>query len=323
MRPSPAAPQSALVLGATGFVGRWVARRLSAVGADLHLAVRDPARAHPVFSAYAIDGAVHPIDLRQPGEVRELVARTRPDTVFNLAGYGVDRSERDESAAFAINRDLVAAVCEILLDVEPASRPALVHVGSALEYGQAAGDLNETTAPRPDTLYGTSKLEGTRAVAAARAAGLDAVTARLFMVYGPGEHAQRLVPTLIAARDGTDRIPLTEGLQRRDFTFVDDVAEGLLRLAASIDGCPATLNLATGRLHRVRDFVEILADEAGIDASRLGFGDLPGRVSEMQHEPVAVARLRDALGGWTPGTAPRAGVRATLAFHRSTDTLPS
>jgi nucleoside-diphosphate-sugar epimerase len=336
---SAPSPRSALVLGASGFVGRWVARRLSASGTELHLAVRDPARARPVFSAYAIEGFAHPIDLRQADQVRELIARVRPATVFNLAGYGVDRAERDEAAAFQLNRDLPAVVAEALLemdaealaemdaqglvDADEEARPGLVHVGSALEYGRAAGDLDETTEPRPDTLYGTSKLAGTRAVEAAHAEGLRAVTARLFMVYGPGEHAPRLLPTILAARGGTDRIPLTEGLQRRDFTYVDDVAEGLVRLARTTGRSAPTVNLATGRLHRVRDFVEVAAEEAGIEPSRLGFGDLPGRASEMQHEPVAVERLRQALGGWTPETAPREGVRATLAFHASSEPLPS
>ena len=60
------------------------------------------------------------------------------------------------------------------------------------------------------------------------------------MVYGPGEHPQRLLPTLLAARHGSDRIPLTEGLHRRDFPFVDDEVvlgrafEGLRRLSETL-----------------------------------------------------------------------------------------
>ena len=76
----------------------------------------------------------------------------------------------------------------------------MIHVGSALEYGTARGNLNELTAPSPTTLYGRSKLAGTlRVCRAARRRGFRAVTARLFTVYGPGEQPGRLLPSLMAA----------------------------------------------------------------------------------------------------------------------------
>lgn len=313
---APWSDRRVLVLGATGFIGRWVARTLTARGADLDLAVRDPAIARPLLSAYSVKGRLHPVDLGEAAAVRDLVTGTRPTVVFNLAGYGVDPRERDEGTAYALNRDLVSHLCDALAGAPDES--CLVHAGSALEYGHARGDLSEDTPPAPDTLYGLSKLAGTRELSRRRAAdGVVGLTARLFMVYGAGERPGRLLPTLLQARHHDERIPLTEGLQRRDFTWVGDVAEGLVRLADAGPDAPSVVNLATGRLHSVREFVETAAAVAGLAPDRLGFGDLPGRAEEMAHDPVNVHRLRTATGGWVPATDPAGGIRATLEFHAS------
>jgi nucleoside-diphosphate-sugar epimerase len=146
---------------------------------------------------------------------------------------------------------------------------------------------------------------------------LRGISARLFTVYGPGEHAGRLLPALLAARAASGPIELSAGLQRRDFTYVDDVAEGLLRLGLLPEPlAEGALNLATGRLASVRDFALAAAGVLGIDERRLQFGALPTRPEEMAHDPVSVRRLGD-LVGWTPGTSIEEGVQRTVATARA------
>jgi nucleoside-diphosphate-sugar epimerase len=242
-----------------------------------------------------------------------LIARERPAAVFNLAGYGVNPDQRSDHRAFRVNRDLAATLVESLLE-HPAPEwegARLVHAGSALEYGEAGGNLSEDTEPKPTTVYGRSKLAGTLAIAASsRRSGLKSVVARLFTVYGPGEGSGRLLPTLVAASHDARKIPLTAGTHRRDFTYVEDVAEGLVRLAVEPLAPGSVVNLATGRLITVRTFVETAAQVLGIAADRLLFGALPTRGWEMRHEDVNVARLVQLIR-WRPSTAPEDGVRRT------------
>jgi len=131
------------------------------------------------------------------------------------------------------------------------------------------------------------------------------------MVYGPGELASRLLPTLIQQARGNAPIEVTEGRQRRDFTYVDDIADGLLRLGAS-EGPPGqVVNLCTGVLTAVCDFVLEAARALEISRERLQFGAIPTRNEEMQHDPVSNARLRERVG-WVPTTGVEAGIRRTL-----------
>ena len=295
-----------LVTGARGFIGRHVVQALQAAGAN----VVSVHRTQPRVGGY---GTVVS-DLSMRGYAESLVATYRPAIVFNLAGYGVDPAQRDERLATCINAELVselAAACAAHGDVTWPGQQ-LVHAGSALEYGTAPGDLSEGTAPQPTTLYGITKLAGTIALQSAVAAGhLRGITARLFTVYGSGEAPHRLLPSLMATARTRTPLALTSGGQRRDFTWVGDVIEGMLRLG-STRVAPATVNLATGTLESVRGFVMRAAAVIGIPDSLLRFGEVATRGEEMAHDDVNIARLQRLLD-WQPRCSIEDGVRATLA----------
>ncbi len=305
------------VLGAAGFIGRWVARALCESGAQLTLIVRDRGTAAKVFGEYGISGDIVELDLQTvSGELSSLIARIRPGIIFNLTAYGVERHQRQPSTAYEINKELVETLCAAMAGVmDPAwTGQQLVHVGSALEYGEIGGDLAEDSTPRPTTLYGLSKLAGTQAVAGiCPTNGVRGVTARLFTVYGPGEQSGRLLPSLMKAALENDSLPLTSGRQMRDFTYVEEVAEGLLRIGLAQCAPGTVLNLASGRLVSVREFARIAADLLAMSSEQLEFGALPTRTEEMAHEPVSNARLRRLLG-WVPTLDVQAGVGRTLDF---------
>jgi len=303
----------AAVLGAAGFIGRWVAKGLSAQGAKLTLIVRDRVSAERIFEEYSVRGELIELDLRRREAVRGLFKKIRPSITFNLAGYGVDPSERDEGAAYSINTRLPQSLCEVLAETRDSAWPGqdIVHAGSALEYGGIGGDLVEDSSPQPTTLYGKSKLAGTEALArCCRAYMIKGVTARLFTVYGPGEHDNRLLPSLLSAARAGGPIELTDGRQMRDFTYVADVADGLLRLGVSRLTPGEVINLATGRLTPVRQFVELAAEVLNIPGDKLLFGVLPTRAEEMNHLPVSVERLK-RLTAWVPPTDLLSGIRKT------------
>ncbi len=306
-----------LVLGATGFIGRWVARAASETGARIWMSARDSAAARAMASAYGIAGTVAEADALHDADLAALFRDVRPEVTFNLIGYGVDRRENESALADAINVDVVRRVIALVRETAAAGDwPGLrlVHVGSALEYGVSGGDLAEDTVVNPTTVYGRTKLAATELVSAAAMTGLRAVTARLFTVYGPGEHDGRLLPTVLAARTASTPVPMTHGLQQRDFTWVGDVAEGLVRAAGQPSAPWPVVNLATGRLHTVRDFVADAERALGLAPGRFAFGALPTRAEEMAHAPVNIGRIRRWLD-WVPTTSVHDGVRAAAAFQ--------
>ena len=309
----------ALVTGASGFIGRWVARYLSQAQADLHLVVRDGVRAGEIFADYEIDGEIWEVDLRYAEAVEQLFDRVQPAITFNLAGYGVDPTERDERTAQQINTELVKTICRAVNKVRNTNWKGqdVVHVGSALEYGTVSGNLDEDTEPTPTTLYGISKLGGTRSLAQySQETGLKGLTARLFTIYGPGEHDGRLLPSLIATANNGGSLQLTPGQQKRDFTYVEEAVGGLLRLGLTPAGHDKIVNIASGKLNSVRDFVDTAAAVLNIPAEKLNFGAIPQRAEEMNHSDVTVERLRK-LVGWIPTLSISNGILRTAEFQHN------
>jgi nucleoside-diphosphate-sugar epimerase len=218
-----------------------------------------------------------------------------------------------------LNTQVVEDLCVSLSDTDDRgwAGARLVHVGSALEYGRIGGPIHEHCEPAPTTEYGRTKLAATRQVQShAVAARLPAVVARLFTVYGPGEHSDRLLPSLLRAARVGGRVALSQGRQRRDFTYVEDAVEGLLRLAMCHRPAGEIVNVATGVLVPVREFAVAAAAVLGIPEDRLDFGALPDLPEEMWQGSVDVTRLR-TLTGWVPATMVADGVRRSWEFEHA------
>jgi nucleoside-diphosphate-sugar epimerase len=302
----------ALVTGASGFIGSWVVRALHDAGAHVTCVVRS----HDAAARLAASNLGHALvtmDLTDLALVADAIPALRPQVVFNLAAYGVDPRERDDEVADVLNHQLPAALVRALSPVgrdSPGAR--LVHAGSALEYGTTGGVLSEHSPCRPTTSYGRTKLAGaTAALAAGESVGVEVCVARLFTVYGPGEHEGRLLPSIVRSAKSGEALRLSGGTQRRDFAYVEEAAAALLQLAGAPETIAGTVNVATGTMHTVREFASIAAVVAGLPADRLLFGALPTRPEEMEHDGVSVARLIGHLGHALPDDI-SGGVQRTL-----------
>jgi len=314
-RPDTYRGKRVLVTGTSGFIGRWVARALTEAGAEVWLTARDGQRLQAVCDDYGIRGHIRIADLADPGAFTRMYEEIRPVITFNLAGYGVRPQERDPELSDALNVRLVA---EMMDAIGRSQQPdwgglRLVHAGSAFEYGPVKGTLTEQSLGAPTNLYGKTKLTGTQQLLAGttRAEG-RAVVARLFTVYGPGEHLGRLLPSLLRLSGTTESLPLTAGQQERDFTYVEDIAEGLLRLGL-LPEAPGIVNLATGKLTSVREFAECAARIASLRPEQIRFGALPTRPDEPPQGSADISLLERLLA-WRPGTSFEEGITKTFAF---------
>ena len=310
----------ALVLGGSGFIGRWVARALTRSGATVLVTVRDATSFSRIAKVWDIDAEVLSMNALEESSITQAIIDADADIVFNLIGYGVDRSETQPDLMWRVNRDLVRQAAAAMRN--PSARrgwphgPRFVHVGSALEYGRIEGVAKEDGPVEPHTEYGRSKLAGTVALGAlAVETGLRTLTARAFTVFGPGEPDGRLLPTIRrAATDGT-AVRLSGGSQRRDFCYVEDVADGLLRLGIATAAPGDVVNLATGRMTSVREFAETAARVLDVPLDRLQFGAEAVREDEMRITGVDVERLH-ALTSWRPPSDLEDGLTRAVDFER-------
>lgn len=260
-----------LVTGATGFLGRHVVAELRAAGATPIAGVH---RAEP-----RVDLRCERVQLavEDAASIRSALGDAHPDAIVHCAAYGVDHREQDLLAAVSVN---IAGSLQLYAAAREAGVERFVHVGTAYEYGDHPGAIDEATPLIPEGLYGASKAAaGIMLLERGRRYGCPPLIARPFSMYGPGEGRHKLVPQIIAASVCHAELALTEGHELRDYLPVADVARALAALACLETArfpFGATFNLCSGRAVSVRALAEAVADAAG-GVATLRFGASPSR----------------------------------------------
>lgn len=289
-----------LVTGAGGFLGRHVVHRLEARGVRVIAAARSA----------AATGQSVPLDITDGAAVRALLARERPTHIVNCAAYGVDQSRQDYADAYAVN---VLACVDLVKAAAENGVARLVHVGTCSEYASSDRPIAETAPQRPHNLYAISKAAGSLGVLETGAhLGLDTVVVRPFGLWGPGEPPFRIVPQIIAACRARQPLALTEGDVVRDYSFVGDAADWIVRVLASDKTTAGTVtNIGSGRAVVLRDFVLAFADR--LDGRHLmEFGKRTQRPNEPRSVVADVTRLTGLIGALNE-TDFDEGLRQTLA----------
>lgn len=292
----PAAPlpyARALITGISGQDGALLARHLLAAGVEVDGTYR-PGGATPAWRLAELRiGAepglhLHALDLADAAAVRGLVAATRPQAIFHLAGQSrVAESFADPLASIAANGGSTVHLLEAMRT--EAADAHFVLAASAEIFGRpTASRLDETTPPAPATPYGVSKLLAHAAIGAWRASyGLRASSAILFnheSEWRDEAFVTRKITRAVAriALGRQDRVLLGNLDAARDFGYAPEYAAALARLAALPAG--EDVVLATGRAATIRDFTTQAFAAADIALTWHGHGadetavDAAGRV---------------------------------------------
>jgi UDP-glucose 4-epimerase len=297
-----------LVTGGCGFVGSALVRRLLAESCEV-VVVDDLSRGSRENFGPDQD-RVRVIEQDVTSSLGRIFSSFQPEAVFHLAAlHFIPECDADPTRCLRVNVDGTRSVLEAAAGLRgPLS---LVLASSAAVYAPADGAHRE----QEDSLgtvdvYGYSKrwAEELAAGFAART-GTGVGIARLFNVFGPGETNAHFIPSLISQMKAGKSVRLGNLSSKRDYVFVDDVADALLRLARyGGDGQSTTVNVGSGRAYAGHEVVEALAGlaEAGvapvIDPSRLRPVDRPVLLAD----PTLAQKLLD----WTPRTSLIDGLRA-------------
>jgi CDP-paratose synthetase len=152
-----------------------------------------------------------------------------------------------------------------------------------------------------------------------RAAGqMMCVNMRLEHFYGPGDDPGKFVSGLICAfLEGQPRIDLTDGIQIRDFIYIDDVTDAFLHVlrAAGQPNGYWEFEAGGGRPTRVRDVVELARAICGNNSTELRFGALAYRPNEAMNLVADTSRLQEL--GWKNKWSLQQGIEATVRHQKA------
>jgi NAD dependent epimerase/dehydratase len=308
-----------LVTGAGGFIGSHLCEELVRRGADVTAVVRYTSRPDPGNLVYAAPEVLDEIevvrgDLTDPLTARRLVAGA--ETVFHLAAsISVPYSFVAPSEVVAAN--VLGTLA--MLDAARASGVArFIQMSSSEVYGTAQGDfISEEHVLAPQSPYAASKIGADKlAESYWRTYDMAVVVARPFNTYGPRQSARAVIPTIINQALHADEIRIGSTAPTRDFVFVLDTVEGLLRLAESDRAVGQTINIGTGTDVSVGDVIEQVKAITGFRGEVVAE---EGRVRPANAEVgrlIADVSLLEQTVGWRPGVSLEDGLRAAVEFFR-------
>ncbi len=325
-----------LVTGAAGFIGFHVAQRLLAeghqvVGLDSFTPYYDPSLKEARFARLLAHNtfAGERLDLADARATRDLFARHRFERVVHLAAQpGVRFVDPQPYAASNL-----LGFMNMLEACRHGGVGHLVYASSSSVYG-ANGKLpfsEHDAADHPISLYAaTKKANEMMAHSYAHLFGLPATGLRFFTVYGPwGRPDMAVYKFTHAIAQGSEIQVANGGRVWRDFTYVDDIVEGIVRLverppaadpawnAAKPDPAisPAphrVYNIGNDRPEEVNRLIGLIEEALGRKANRIDVPLPPGDVLETRAD---VSDLRRHVG-FAPETSLEEGIRRFVAWYR-------
>ena len=326
--------ETVLVTGAAGFVGSFVAARLGDLGFDVVGCDNFNDYYAPQLKIDRVAALLAPraitcetAEIADATQVRALFERYQPSLVVHLAAQAGVRYSLQNPAAY-VQSNLVGfanvlEACHKQQQQQISPLRHLVYASSSSVYGAnvKVPFHEDDRTDHPVSLYAaTKKANELMAHSFSHLYGLPTTGLRFFTVYGPWGRPDMAYFSFTKKMLAGDSIPVFAGGQlERDFTYIDDIVEGVVRLlvkpplAAAGTAPHAVFNIGNHQPVQVMDFIEtlerVLGVKANIDFLPMQPGDVPATYAD-------ITRLRDWVD-FAPSTTLEQGLTRFAAWYRA------
>ncbi|MCG3189234.1 MAG: UDP-glucose 4-epimerase [Burkholderiaceae bacterium] len=312
-----------LVTGAAGFIGAFVAARLAQQGHAVHSCDNFNAYYDPALKRARVAHLLAPrgvpcrtVELADAAAVRALFEALKPGIVVHLAAQAGVRYSIDHPETY-VQSNLVG-FANVLEACRHHRVQHLVYASSSSVYGDRTDPPFRETQPTdsPVSLYAATK-KANELMAHSHLYGLRATGLRFFTVYGPWGRPDMAAFGFAEKLLAGQPLPVFgHGALQRDFTYIDDIVEGVVRVAFASP--PATtpahevFNIGNHSPVTVLQFIDTLAAALGVQPALQMLPPQPGDVTMTCAD---VTRLRERVG-FEPSTPLDVGLRRFVAWLR-------
>jgi NAD dependent epimerase/dehydratase len=310
------ANKTVLVTGAGGFIGSQLVERLLDQGASVCAFVRYNSRNDLGFLT-DLRGSNERLtivsgDIRDLDTVRKIAVDM--DTIFHLAALvGIPYSYQHVHQVIEVN---TIGTLNVLTAARENRAKRVVHTSTSEVYGTARTiPIDESHPRQPQSPYSASKIAADAiALSYHRSFDVPVAICRPFNTYGPRQSDRAIIPALIAQALHKDEIVVGSLTPTRDFTYVADTVEGLMKVAEA-DACIGEeINLGTGHEISIGDLLKKITSLVGRDVKVTQSAErMRPATSEVQRLCSNNAKAR-ALAGWSPSVSLDEGLSSTLKW---------
>ncbi len=234
------------------------------------------------------------------------------DYIVNLSGY-VDHSKKKSITKSHFNG------CKNLIYIfKDRGIKKFIQIGSSIEYGKKKSPQSETKITKKiNTLsvYGNAKLSSTFFLQSLyNKEKTPVVILRLYLVYGPNQDDNRVIPFVINNCINKNKFNCSPGYQLRDFTFIEDVVEAIYKTLKSEKSNGEIINIGFGKPTKIRDLINKIMKLVG--SGEPVFSQIKFRTDELKELYPNILKAKKILK-WTPKTSLKNGLKKTIKFYKT------
>jgi len=310
-----------LITGGAGFIGSHFVERCLKLGHTVDVVDEfndfyDPAIKRSNVAAFAKDAAVHELDIRNADAMLRLVKEGRYDSIVHLAARaGVRPSIKDPRLYVETN---ILGTLNLLEAAKQANVPRFICASSSSVYGVLKTlpfreDLALTQTISP---YAATKLAGEQVCSNySHLYGMRTINLRFFTVYGPRQRPDLAIHSFSRAIwEGRSIQQFGDGTTRRDYTYVDDIMQGMEACLGYEGQLCDVFNLGESQTTTLSELIATIEASLGKKAIIQKMGEQPGDV------PVTYADISKArqLLGYNPHTKIVDGIPKFAEWFKTT-----
>ena len=304
-----------LVTGGAGFIGSNICRKLVSQGCFVRVVdnLLTGKKAN-------LDGIIEQVEFIEADMGDEDIARTAMKDVDVVLHQGALPSvPRSVDDPVATHRHCVDATFTVLLAARDAGIKRFVYASSSSAYGDAPTlPKTETMPAQPLSPYAVGKLVGEYyARVFYDCFGLETISLRYFNVFGPNQDPASqyaaAIPAFVTAilKDQPPTV-FGDGLQSRDFTYIDNVVEANLLAARAEHTAGQVVNIACGQAVTVNEVIALINELVGKNIMPIYTDPRPGDVKYS----LADITLAEKLLGYKPAVSFKDGLRLAIDWYR-------
>ena len=191
-----------------------------------------------------------------------------------------------------------------------------IQIGSSIEYGKKKSPQIESKINNQKTfsVYGNAKLQSTKFLLNLnKNYNFPMTVLRLYLVYGPAQDNNRVVPITIFNAIQNNNFDCSNGTQLRDFLFIDDLIDAIIKSLKNDKSTGEIINLGTGKPIKIKDLITRICNLVG--SGRPEFGKVKLRKDEIKKLYPKILKSKKLLN-WKPKISIEKGLKKTIKYFK-------
>ena len=231
------------------------------------------------------------------------------DFVVNAAGYN-----KITSFSESLFDSHFLGLLNLLKVLKTKKLKKFIQIGSSAEYGKATSPQRENAKCLPKTSYAIAKFACTNFLQNYyRSNNFPATILRFFLVYGPNQGKNRVLPEVIEACLRNKKFATTLGDQKCDFCFIDDAIEAIFKTLFTSKSNGEVINIGYGKPLKIKDSINLVCKLIGKGEPL--FGKLKYKKNTNMKLYPDIRKAKKIIG-WTPKINFSRGIKKTIATYK-------